>query len=232
MKLAIIAGSSVFESKIFEGWEKLNLETPYGNVDLSRKGDIFFLQRHGKDLLPPHRINHRANIYALKSLGVEGIVGVCSVGSLKETIRPGTFVIPHDFFCPWQIPTFFDGECRFTVPSLDENLALLIFNVGKMSGMKIKKGGVYVQTLGPRLETVSEIKFLRNIGDVVGMTMASEATLASEVGIPYASLCSVDNFCHGLGKLKLSIEELKEAQRRSLSKIEDFLKNLVNEAGR
>lgn len=226
--LAIVGGSSLFGSKIFEGWDNVEVKTPYGIVMLLKRDETLFLQRHGIERLPPHMVNHRANIFALKSMGVKGIVAILSVGSLKKTIRPGTFLVPDDFFCPWRIPTFFDDTCKFTIPKLDVELIELIFKVAKNSGLRVKKGGTYVQTLGPRFETVSEINFFRRVGHVVGMTMASEATLASEAEIPYAGLCSVDNFCHGIGERDLTISEVEETQRRNLLKIEDFIKCLLD----
>jgi len=225
--LAIIGGSSLLGSTIFEEWEEEILETPYGEVSLKRSNDLIFLQRHGSEFLPPHRINHRANIWALKKKGAKRIVAINSTGSLKESLRPGTFLIPHDFFCPWVIPTLFDRECRFFIPRMDEELMELIYRIGKDSGIDVKKGGIYIQTLGPRFETVAEIDFFKNIGDVVGMTLASEATLALECEISYASLCSIDNYCHGIGEERLKIEGVQEFQRMNLLSIEKFLKTLI-----
>jgi 5'-methylthioadenosine phosphorylase len=95
--IAIIAGTSLMNSHLFENWDDIPVETPFGKVILKRASQYLFLQRHGAKLVPPHRINHHANIWALKSLNVEGVIAVNSVGSLKMNIKPGTFVIPDDF---------------------------------------------------------------------------------------------------------------------------------------
>ncbi|MCS7281639.1 MAG: MTAP family purine nucleoside phosphorylase [Desulfobacterota bacterium] len=228
---AIIGGSSLFTSNIFENWEERKIETPFGRVLLKIADRAIFLQRHGEDLLPPHRINHKANIWALKEMKVEKIFAINSTGSLKKSLKPGSFLVPDDFFCPWMIPTFFDRELKFSIPRFDPRVIEIIYDVAKETGMKVKKGGIYVQTLGPRFETLSEIKFFKKVGDVIGMTLASEATLSIECGIPYGSLCSIDNYCHGLGEKVLTIEEVKKAQRESLAQIERFIENLLRRGG-
>jgi 5'-methylthioadenosine phosphorylase len=89
--------------------------------------------------------------------------------------------------------------------------------------LNVHSGGVYIQTLGPRLETRAEIRLLKRFGDVVGMTMASEATLCMEYEIPYVSLCSVDNYCHGIVKVPLAIEEINENCQKNLEHIETLI---------
>ncbi len=229
---AIVGGSSLFNSRLFESWKRETVETPYGNVTVSKESGVFFLQRHGVDLLPPHRINHRANIWALKELGVKDVFAINSTGSLKKNLKPGTFLVPHDFFCPWLIPTFFDSECRFFVPKMDRRIMEITYDVAKESGLNVRMGGIYIQTLGPRFETVAEISFFKKVGDVVGMTLASEATLALECGMSYGSLCAIDNYCHGIGERDLTIEEVKSIQSKNMSRIERFLEILLEREGK
>lgn len=227
----ILGGSSLFDSGLFEDWEKELIETPYGIVLAKKTSKAIFIQRHGEEFLPPHKINHRANIWALRTKDVERVFAINSTGSLKKNLKPGTFLIPHDFFCPWTIPTFFEKECRFSIPQMDTETMDIIYKVAKDSGMDVKKGGVYIQTSGPRFETVAEINFFKRVGDVVGMTLASEATLCIECGIPYASLCSIDNYCHGIAEKKLRIEEVEHFQRSNLLKIERFIKIILERVG-
>jgi 5'-methylthioadenosine phosphorylase len=205
---AIIAGTSLLSSHLFENWQTISYTTPYGSVQLRKKGGFIFLQRHGDPPVPPHAINHRANIEALHLAGVRQILAINSVGSLKKDINPGTFLIPDDFFSPWSIATFWDKETRYMVPRGDENLQISLRLLCQAVGINPRIGGVYVQTIGPRLETRAEIRMLQQFGDVVGMTMASEATLAMEKTIPHVSLCSVDNYANGVITAPLDMDQI------------------------
>ena len=224
---AIIGGTSLLSSPLFNGWYEKETQTAYGKVYLRLHEDAIYLQRHGKGLLPPHRINHWAHIQALKDLGVSQIIGVNSVGSLKTGIKPGMFVVPDDFLSPWEIPTFFDDRMKFIIPSMDSGLAVKLHKVCREAGLQVVLGGIYIQTRGPRLETRAEIEMLKKFGDVVGMTMASEATLCAEHSIPYASLCSVDNYCHGISKKPLAVDEISAHALRSTGKIEKVIALLL-----
>jgi purine nucleoside phosphorylase len=220
---AIVGGTSLLSSSIFNEWKWKEVRTGYGDVAVRGSGDFVFLQRHGKALLPPHKINHRAHIQALRELGVIEIIGINSVGSLKMGIKPGTFVIPDDFLSPWDVPTFFDQEMRFVIPTMDSSLAARLGKACLESGLKALRGGTYIQTTGPRLETRAEIRMLKRFGDVIGMTMASEATLCAEYSIPYASLCSVDNYCNGIAKEPLTMDDIYSHAKRNAAKIESVI---------
>jgi purine nucleoside phosphorylase len=224
---AIIAGTSLMDSPLFSLWEDLSVETPYGDVRVKTDGTHFFVQRHGYPPLPPHRINHRAHIWALGALKVTEIAAINSVGSLKAKIRPSMFVIPDDFVSLWNIPTFFDREMRFIVPEWDGALRERLESLCRESGISAVMGGVYVQTTGPRLETRAEINLLRRFGDIIGMTMASEATLCMESGIGYASLCSVDNYANGITKKPLTIEQIGTNMAKNTRKVETVLKRFL-----
>jgi purine nucleoside phosphorylase len=225
--LAIIAGTSLMDSPLFSAWENRLVRTPYGEVAVGTDGRHLFLQRHGNPPLPPHRINHCAHMWALNSLKATRVVAINSVGSLKLKIKPGRLVLPHDFISFWDVPTMFDDEMKFTVPEMDQNLRSSLKNMCKELGVDVVDGGVYIQTRGPRLETRAEIHYLRKLGDVVGMTMASEATLAMELGLPYVSLCSVDNYCNGIAKVPLTIEEIGANVHNNVSKIESVINGLL-----
>lgn len=223
----IIGGTSLMGSSLFEGWTERNTDTPYGPVKIASAENIVFIQRHGDPPMPPHRINHRANIWALKILGVRRIISVNSVGSLKARLKPGALVIPDDFMSPWQIATFFDDQMRFIVPAMDENLISYLSDACREAGITVESGGVYIQTIGPRLETKAEIRILKGFGDVIGMTMASEATLSMECEIPYTSLCSIDNYCNGIARTPLTMEQIEENVLRNRIKIEKVIQTLI-----
>ncbi|OPY79923.1 MAG: S-methyl-5'-thioinosine phosphorylase [Syntrophorhabdus sp. PtaU1.Bin153] len=225
--IGIIGGTSLLDSGLFRNWPKNRLDTPYGPVSVAAHEKALFLQRHGYPPLPPHKINHRANIRALKDLGVTKIIAINSVGSLKIKNKPGTFVVPDDFISIWQVPTFFDDEMQFMIPRMDPDLAEWLYEQCKALKMTVQRGGVYIQTTGPRLETRAEIAMLKRWADIVGMTMGSEATLSMEQQIPYASLCSVDNYGHGIARVALTMEEIKENVMANVKQIEVLIGTIL-----
>jgi len=227
MKVAIIGGSGFKSERFLKGFSRQIIKTMYGNVLLYQKGKSFFLPRHGKGAnIPPHRINHKANICALNLLGVENILSINSVGSLSQKIKPGTFILPDDYvnFNP---DTFFELELKSITPEINEKVRKEIKDCAKKAKVAVKDKAVYVQTKGPRFETKAEIRVISKWGDIVGMTMASEATLAQELAIPYAALCVVDNYANGIGK-GISQSALAKSQKQNLPKAEriaiEFLK--------
>jgi 5'-methylthioadenosine phosphorylase len=228
--IGVIGGSGLASPTLLSEPRDTFTVTPYGApsgpVVVARHGDVrvAFLARHGPaHRVPAHRVNHRANLWALKEAGADRILATSSVGSLKVPIRPGTFVVPHDFVAFWDIPTYFDEEVKHVTPSIDEALRKVLLAAARTVKARAAPKGVYVQATGPRLETKAEIAFFKTLGDVVGMTVASEATLASELGIPYAALCSVDNYAHGLTAKPVTFREIREMQKVTASASEAVL---------
>ena len=228
---AFVAGTSMLSASVFNKWEKIAVQTPYGEVPLRTKSGYVYLQRHGSQKVPPHNINHPANVWALKSLRVRKVIAINSVGSLRMEIKPGAFVIPDDFFALCKPPTFFQDEMQFMVPRMDESLANMLYRVCCRLNMDVTLGGVYVQTTGPRLETRAEINFFKGFGDIVGMTLASEATLCMEQRIPYVSICSVDNYGNGITTKPLSIPEVVTNAKKSTQAFERLIRVLIQGNG-
>ncbi len=195
MNIAFISGTSILKSRIFDDWSRSEVETVYGEVCVRQKDNFIVINRHGRDgLTPPHAINHRANIQAIADLGFDDAVSLNSVGSLREELRPGSFVSCGDYVC-FHPATFSDEIGNYEAPSVANNL---IPEIRKKTGIAIEPDKVYVQMTGPRFETPAEIRIIRNWGDVVGMNMASEADLCREAGIRYNSLCMIDNYANGI----------------------------------
>jgi 5'-methylthioadenosine phosphorylase len=226
---AIIAGTSLLNSGIFDNWDQIPVETPYGKVAVRKASQHLFIQRHGVKPVPPHRINHHGNIWALKSLGVEGVIAINSVGSLKTILKPGTFLIPDDFIAKYTVPTFFDYDIRYIIPTMDGEYGSRLYKICSTLEVETVMGGIYIQTLGPRFETKAEISVLKKEGDVVGMTMASEATLCLEQAIPYVSLCSIDNYCNGILKTPLTMEEVEDQVAKNVRTIETVVHSILSE---
>ena len=229
-KTGVIAGSAFHRMGLSEEVNPVKVSTSFGKVTVLESDDIVFVPRHGmEDSIPPHRINYQANLSAFKKRGVARIVGVNSVGSLKLEIPPKTLVIPHDYINLWGIQTLFDSEIRHITPGLDEDLRQLIISVAEKRKIEVTDGGIYIQTTGPRLETRAEIHLLKNFGDVVGMTMANEATLAQELSIPYASICSVDNYCHGISQLPLKADDILRTGRENMERAKALVLAIIEE---
>ena len=223
MALAIIGGSGLVQSTLFANWNRK------GGMMLQHPEKRFiFLQRHGTPLRPPHRINHAENIGALKQAGATGIIAIHSVGSLREEWKPGTLVIPDDFFSPWIIPSTQWTGLQFPTPSINETMKEKIKHAATQAGHKPVMGGVYIQTIGPRFETKAEIRAMKQWGDLVGMTMASEATIANELNLPYASLCVVENWANGIQGKTISMQEVGLAQAKNKRIVETILMGIVD----
>jgi 5'-methylthioadenosine phosphorylase len=234
--VGIIAGGN-FSPAAMESTDVKVMETPFGapsdRFTIGRLGgkEVTFLPRHGPERIPPHRVNHRANIYAFKKLEVTEIIGVNSVGSLREELPPGWIVIPHDYLSPWGIQTFYEHHGVHITPCLDAVLRGRLIRAAQGAGVAFVSEGVYIQTIGPRLETKAEIAMLRNFGHVVGMTMAHEATLCQEVGLAYASICSVDNYCHGITAQPLTEKEIAHQAQENAAVVNKILIRVLEEVG-
>ena len=163
--------------------------------------DVFhILSRHGMPpTIPPHKIDHRANVKALKEMGSKVLISICSSGSLRQDIKVPSIAIPDDYIDLWSGSTFIDDHIEHISPGLNEDLMEVLFNASIVCGVKARKGGTYIQTRGPRLETKAEVRVLSGWGDYVGMNLGSEATLAREISLPLAGLLTVDNYANGIG---------------------------------
>jgi len=127
------------------------------------------------------------------------------------------------------VVTYFDTEVKHITPSFDEELRGGLIDAARSLDYTFYDKGTYVQTIGPRLETKAEIKVMAGFGDIVGMTAASEATLANELDICYASLCVVDNYCHGLVEEPLTYERIVENQKKNAEKAKALISKFLGE---
>jgi len=225
MKIGIIGGTGFYE---MEG-EEIEIETEYGSVTsflIEKNGKkIFFIPRHGKQHKPAHAVNYHANLRAMKNAGVEAIIGISNVGSMKKEIKPGEIFIPSDFIDLSGRNSTFYNERAVHIDMSNPFCPILRKIIVEEAG---KRGrfheGVYVVTNGPRLETKAEINFFRNFADVVGMTLMPETALARELQICYASICLVSNYAAGM-KEKLSAREIKKI----VNERKEYLIEIVNE---
>ena len=220
--LGIIGGTSLLYARLPD-LEKRVVHTPYGNSEVMG-GEFALLLRHQRNS-PPHRINYRSHLSALALLGVDRLVVLGSSGSLKREIPPGSMVIPTDYFSSAYVPTLHDHAICHVHPGFSPELS----NRLKEIVPEAIFGGTYVQTLGPRIETVAEVRALALCGDIVGMTLASEATLAVELGMEVAALCTIDNYANGLSDELLTYERIVECSARHKERTEAIVSRIIRE---
>ena len=217
--LGIISNKLVIErSDLLRNSATRSMRNEYGRARVILKDRMAWIIRHGNtpdDYVLPHLINYRANLQALKDLGVTEIVSINSTGSLKKDLCPGMIVIPDDFITLTATPTIHKNRAVHITPSLNEKLRQKLIKAALSNKIKVVKKGTYWQTQGPRLETKAEIKMMANYADIVGMTMANEAVIALELDLPYAAACSIDNFGNGLLKQPLTMEEIIAGTRKN-----------------
>ena len=208
-KIAVLAGVGI-------DWEgsACRVETPYGSVpakivDLNG-WEVIFILRHGECHLPPHRVNYRANLCAIRKLGKERVISINTVGTMSWHAL-GSFFIPYDFveFTKARPNTFFDERAvhvDMKSPYCPE-LRSALLDATRSSGFDPGEG-VYVCAEGPHLESPAQIRMMRNFGDVVGMTGYPEVVLARELKLCYASFCIVANLASGMDRDAFSLSKL------------------------
>ena len=241
-KLAIIGGSGLYDVEEFKNRELLQLKTPWGNpsdqilkTDFKGK-EIYFLPRHGRGhFINPSNINFRANIDALKQLGVTDIVSVSAVGSLKEELPPGKFVIVDQFIDRSfaRKKTFFDDEIVAHV-SMAHPTSQGLMNACEAALKKEKidyqRGGTYIVMEGPQFSTLAESNLYRSWNaDVIGMTNMPEAKLAREAEIRYASFSMVTDYdCWHPDHENVDVQQVIKVLLSNAAKAKNMIKNIID----
>ncbi len=208
-EIGVIGGSGFYS--FLEDVVEIKMDTPYGppsdKIAIATVGDkqVAFVPRHGKDhWIPPHKINYRAQLWALKELGVERIIAPTASGSLQAEIKPGDFVICDQFVdrTSGRIDTFYDGPITTHISMAEPYcpaLRNLAAKVGKDQGITIHEEGTVVVIQGPRFSTKAESKwFSRNGWEVINMTQYPEVALARELGMCYVNIALITDYDAGL----------------------------------
>lgn len=249
-KLAIVGGTGLNQLAGLEVIEQHHLDTPYG----APSGPVIegrfagtpclFLARHGTPhRIPPHGINYRANIWALRQLEADAVLGINAVGGIRPELVPGRLVVPHQLIdYTWgRAHSFYDGEpiagglgdldhIDFTEP-YDAGLRQRLLAAAAQCDVTVAEKGTYGVTQGPRLETAAEVARLVQDGcDVVGMTGMPEAALAAECGLSYASLCVVVNPAAGLADEPITLDSMKAALEQGAEQVGRLLAALLDPA--
>ncbi|MFQ6069735.1 MAG: S-methyl-5'-thioadenosine phosphorylase [Candidatus Aminicenantales bacterium] len=239
-EVGILGGTGLYEIEGLEKIEEISLETPFGAPsDVYVRGElegrsVAFLNRHGKGhRILPSEINYRANIYGFKMLGVERIISVNSVGSLKEEIKPRDIVLADQFIDRTKRESSFFGRgiaahvsfAQPVCPALSE----LVYRAGTQLELRVKKGGTYICIDGPAFSTRAESLLYRSWGcDVIGMTSATEAKLSREAEICYATINLVCDFdAWHEEEEAVSVEMILEAMRENIHNAKAIIRKAV-----
>jgi len=239
-KIGIIGGSGLSKMGIIKDIEEIEVNTPFGKPSEKiifgkiNGTDIAFLSRHGKNhTIPPHKINNRANIFALKECGVEYLISTAAVGSLKKEIKPQDFVIASQLVdrTAKRINTFFDegvvAHVGFANPFC-KVISDLAFNVTKDEGVNTHRG-TYICMEGPQFSTRAESNLYRNWDiDIIGMTLGPEAKLAREAEMCLCAISSVTDYdCWYEGKKDVTVTSVVEIMKKNSIYMANIIKKLV-----
>ena len=242
--LAILGGSGLAQLSALAETRRIAARTEYGEpsgpLTLGRIGgrEVLFLARHGEaHSIPPHQVNYRANIQALKDAGATCVAAVATVGGIRREFGPGALVVPDQIIdYTWgRASTFFEGpgakvtHVDFTAP-YSAALRRSILAAAKACGEVVADGGCYGATQGPRLETAAEIARMERDGaDLVGMTAMPEAALAREAGLEYAALAVVANHAAGKGDSAqaISLEAIEKVLQQAMQRVRRILEKLA-----
>lgn len=239
---AIIGGSGVTDCPLIENGHYQVVRTPYGDPSAPFLiGEVngvstVFIQRHGVGhSIPPHKVNYRANCWALQSLGVQRIFAIAATGGIQADLVPETLVIPHQMidYTYGREHTYFDRSKNqlhhidFTQP-YSEYLRQILIRATKLCGVSVVNEGIYAATQGPRLESAAEIdRYERDGATIVGMTGMPEAALARELEIDYSCLSMVVNLAAGRSASEISLEAIKQHMQAGMSKVVEVLRHSI-----
>ncbi|WP_088899910.1 S-methyl-5'-thioadenosine phosphorylase [Sulfolobus acidocaldarius] len=239
-KIGIIGGSGLYDPKILENIREIKIYTPYGEPsdyillgELEGKS-VAFLPRHGRGhRIPPHKINYRANIWALKELGVKWLISVSAVGSLRMDYKPGDFVIPDQFIdmTKGRDYTFFDGPVVAHVSMADpfcNSLRKIILDIVREMKIQTHERGTYICIEGPRFSTRAESRVWKEVfkADIIGMTLVPEVNLACEAQMCYSTIAMITDY-DVFAELPVTAEEVTKVMAENTEKARKLLYEVI-----
>ncbi|MDD9891359.1 MAG: S-methyl-5'-thioinosine phosphorylase [Gammaproteobacteria bacterium] len=248
--LAIIGGTGLSQIEGFKSAGFKRVATPFSEkrvaVELLQQGSqiIAFLPRHGKNhVIPPHKINYRANIWALHQIGITNIIAINAVGGIHPESGPGSFVLPDQIidYTYSRAGTFFEESLEFVTHTdftepFSHELRTMLDNAFQLANQEAEGSkrlldkGVYGVMQGPRLETAAEIRRLQQDGcDIVGMTGMPEAALARELKLNYAMLALSVNWAAGIGESEILMSEIEANVKVGMDFVLAVVKKLINQ---
>lgn len=240
--LAIIGGTGLTSLQGLEITHREVVHTPYGEPSgpithgVLHGREVLFLARHGYGhTIPPHRVNYRANVWALHHLKVKRVLAVAAVGSVNEQMPPASLAFPDQIidYTYSRAHTFFEDDLShvthidFTYP-YDDELRQRLIAAAEAASVSHQGRGTYGATQGPRLETAAEVQRLQRDGcDMVGMTGMPEAALARELGLAYATCAVVANWGAGFHGEPVSMKEIESHLRDGMERVRSLLGELI-----
>ncbi len=244
MKLAIIGGTGLANMEGLEVVRREVVHTPFGEPSAPlthgrlEGAEVVFLPRHGSGhTIPPHQINYRANMWAIRHAGVDWVIAVAATGGIREDMGPGVVAIPDQIIdYTWgRDHTFYEHDLThvthvdFTDPYC-EALRQGLIQAGRAAGIGLVEDGAYGVTQGPRLETAKEIERLKRDGcDLVGMTAMPEAGLARELDLCYATCSVVANWAAGLSGEAITMQGIRHNLEEGMLKVEALIRRLLGD---
>lgn len=240
VQIAVIGGTGIYDSTLIKEEQIIKPQTPYGDTSDSiligsfEGKKVAFLPRHGKGhKLPPHMINYRANIWALKELGVKRIIAPSAVGSLNYEYKPGDIILPDQFidFTKKRAYTFYDGPqvCHISVADpLCSDLRILAKRCLNDLHVRYHDRGTYICIEGPRFSTRAESKLYRDVlhADIIGMTLVPECILARESEICYLSISTITDY-DVWANHPVSSKEILETLEKNVETTKNLLSKII-----
>jgi len=239
-EIGIIGGSGLYDPGIIKDAREVKVYTPYGEpsdyiiVGKVEGRSVAFLPRHGRGhRIPPHKINYRANIWAMKELGVKFLISVSAVGSLRLDYKPGDFVVPDQFIdmTKKRDYTFFDGPVVAHVSMAEpfcESLRRVIISASKDLNITTHERGTYICIEGPRFSTRAESRVWKEVfkADIIGMTLVPEVNLACEAQLCYATIAMVTDY-DVFAEIPVTAEEVTRVMAENTEKVKRLLYEVI-----
>ncbi|MFH1210239.1 MAG: S-methyl-5'-thioadenosine phosphorylase [archaeon] len=236
-EIGIIGGTGVYSSELLKNVEEIKVYTPYGAPsDLIRVGDfkgrkIAFLFRHNQNhIIPPHKINFRANIWALKNLGVSRVLATAATGSLKDDYKSGEVVIPDQFVdFSKKVHTFYNGGQFYHVSLADpfcSELRKLLVESTKNLRIPMHEKGIYLKIDGPQFSTRAASNMYRQFADLIGMTCVPEAILCRELEMCFGIIATITDYDVWADK-PVNFEEIKKVMNKNLENTKKILEETI-----
>jgi 5'-methylthioadenosine phosphorylase len=239
-EIGIIGGSGLYDPGIIKDAQEVKVYTPYGEpsdyiiVGKVEGRSVAFLPRHGRGhRIPPHKINYRANIWAMKELGVKFLISVSAVGSLRLDYKPGDFVVPDQFIdmTKKRDYTFFDGPVVAHVSMAEpfcESLRRVIISASKDLNITTHDRGTYICIEGPRFSTRAESRVWKEVfkADIIGMTLVPEVNLACEAQLCYATIAMVTDY-DVFAEIPVTAEEVTRVMAENTEKVKRLLYEVI-----
>jgi len=236
-EIGIIGGTGVYDPDILEDAKQIKLYTPFGptsdsiTIGFLKGRKIAFIPRHGSaHTIPPHKVNNRANIWAMKELGVMRIISTCATGSLQENYKPGDIVIV-DQFVDWgkTVETFYEGGKFYHVSLADPfcpELRKILIDTAKELNIPVHEKGTYLRISGPQFSTRAASKMYRSFADLIGMTGVPECILSRELELCHAIISTITDY--DVYKEKpVSMEEVKTTMAKNMENLKKVIETAI-----